>query len=456
MAGKRKAAQTNCLYLTAPENRLILLNFEFFIAHRITKSKTAAKRITRPVIRISIWAIAIGIIIMIIAMATGNGLRKEIRNKVIGFSGDIQILNYQPNATYEQIPASISDSVQRLILSRDEVVSIQPVGQKAGILKTDDLFEGAILKGIDSNYDWSNLHPYISEGSGIKINDTAYNDSILISKTLAQRLKIGVHERISMYFVRQAPKPPLLRKFYISGIFHTDFEAIDNNFIIGDLKHIQRLNGWDSNQVGGYEIFLEEEGFQEYMQQVLRSFLPSSKRTFDQDQIEQAKKIRVLLPYELDALPARKLNEQMFQWLDLFDNNTLVVIFIMIIVATINMSIALLILILERTQMVGILKALGSHNGSIRKIFLINAGYLIFKGLFWGNVIGIGLCLLQKQFGLIKLDPTTYYVSQVSIDLNLGSLLMLNLLTVVICLICMVLPSYLITRISPIKAIRFD
>ncbi len=366
-------------------------------------------------------------------MATGNGLRKEIRNKVIGFSGDIQILNYQPNATYEQVPASLSDSVKNLISDREEVSFIQAVGQKAGILKTEELFEGAILKGVDSHYNWSNMSQYLLEGSLISINDTAYNDSVVVSKTLADRLEVKLHDRVSMYFVRESPKPPLLRRFYISGIYRTDFEEIDNNYIIGDLKHIQRLNGWDSSQVVGFEIFLKDENL-----------------------LEKAADIRLLLPYELDAITARQLNEQLFQWLDLFDFNIITIIIIMIVVATINMSIALLILILERTQMVGILKALGSNNGSVRKIFLINAGYLILRGLFWGNLIGIGLCLLQQQYGLIKLDSSIYYVSEVSIDLNTGLILALNAGTLVICLICMILPSLLITRISPVKAIRFD
>lgn len=372
-------------------------------------------------------------IIMIIAMATGNGLRKEIRNKVIGFSGDIQILNYQPNPTFEQVPASISDSLRAMIESRPEVDQLQAVGQKAGILKTDELFEGAILKGVNSNYDWNNMNQYLEKGKLLHINDTAYNDSILISEALVNKLNVQLHERVSMYFVRESPKPPLLRRFYISGIYRTDFEEIDNNYIIGDLKHIQRLNGWDSSQVGGYEVFLKDE-----------------------DLLDQASSIRYLLPYELDAITARQMNEQLFQWLDLFDLNILIIIIIMIAVATINMSIALLILILERTQMVGVLKALGSNNLSIRRIFLINAGYLILRGLFWGNVIGVGLCLLQQQFGLIKLDPATYYVSEVSIDLNVFFLLLLNGVTLMICLICMVLPSFLITRISPVKAIRFD
>ncbi|AEV31920.1 ABC-type transport system, involved in lipoprotein release, permease component [Owenweeksia hongkongensis DSM 17368] len=410
------------------------MNFEFFIANRIVKSKTAAKKISRPVIRISVGAIALGIIIMIVAMATGNGLRKEIRNKVIGFSGHIQILNYQPNPTYEQTPTDLPDSVLTHISGISGVEYIQPFAQKAGIIKTDSLFEGALLKGVNADYHWQNLAGYITEGKAPTIGQTGYNDSILISRAIADKLSLTLNDKFSMYFVREAPKPPLLRNFYISGIYQTDFEEIDNNFLIGDIKHLQRLNKWDSTEVGGYEIFLKN----------------------DDNITATNEQIRLLLPYDLDALSARQLNEQLFQWLDLFDLNIMIIIIIMIAVATINMSIALLILILERTQMVGILKALGSANGSIRRIFLINATYLILRGLFWGNLIGIGLCLLQQQFGFVKLDPTTYYVSEVSIDLNIPFLLALNGITVLICLICLILPSYLITRISPVKAIRFD
>lgn len=410
------------------------MNFEFFIANRIVKSNTAAKKISRPVIRISMWAIAIGIIIMIVAMATGNGLRKEIRNKVIGFSGHIQVLNYQPNPTYEQTPTDLSDSVITEISSLPDVVHVQAFSQKAGIIKTDSLFEGAILKGVNPDYDWSHLQAYITEGHIPTFNTKDYNDSVIISQAIADKLSLKLNDKFSMYFVRQAPKPPLLRNFYISGIYRTDFEEIDNNFLIGDMKHLQRLNKWDSLEVGGYEVFLAN----------------------DDNLNEAASAIRMMLPYELDALSARQLNEQLFQWLDLFDLNINIIILIMIAVATINMSIALLILILERTQMIGILKALGSANTSIRRIFLINATYLIFRGLFWGNLIGIGLCLLQQQFGLVKLDPATYYVSVVSIDLDIPFILALNGITVIICLICLILPSFLITRISPVKAIRFD
>ncbi|MBF98096.1 MAG: transmembrane permease [Owenweeksia sp.] len=410
------------------------MNFEFFIANRILKSNTATRKISRPVIRISIWAIALGMIIMILAMATGTGLRKEIRNKVIGFGGHIQIINYQPNPTLEQTPVSLDDSLYRQLRNLKEVSHIQAFGKKAGILKQGDLFEGTVLKDVDSSFNWSLFNSYLKQGHRLHGLDAQRNDSILISTALAKKLQIALNDKVSIYFVREAPKPPLLRYFYVAGLYQTDFEEIDNTVVVGDLRHIQRLNKWDSTQTGGYEIFVEDE----------------------EKADELASSLRTLLPFELDALTSRQLNEQLFQWLDLFDINIAIILIIMIIVAIINISIALLILILERTQLIGILKALGSPNVSIRKIFLWNAFYLILRGLFWGNLIGVGACLLQQQFGLVKLDPATYYVSEVSVNLDWIGLLLLNGGTVLVCLACLVLPSYLITRISPVKAIRFD
>lgn len=409
------------------------MKFEFFIANRLLKAKTASRKISRPVVRISIWAIALGMIIMILALATGTGLRKEIRDKVIGFGGHIQILNYQPNARMNQNPVVLSDSILKALQNQPYIKHLHPTAQKAGILKNEDLFEGIILKGVNENYSWENFNNYLVAGK-IPNFSTGIKDSILLSSKLAQKLQIELGNKVSVYFVREAPKAPLLRYFYVSGLFETNFEDIDNSLIIGDLRHIQKLNKWDKSEVGGFEIFLNDE------------------EDIDKNLVE----IRNSLPYQLDALSTRQLNEQLFQWLDLFDINIIMILSIMLIVAIINISIALLILILERTQLVGILKALGSNNFSIRKIFLINASYLIFRGLLIGNSIGIGLCLIQQKFGFLKLDPNTYYVSKVAVNINPSMILILNLGTVFICLLCLVLPSLLITKISPVKAIRFD
>lgn len=332
-----------------------------------------------------------------------------------------------------QNPVFLPDSLIQTIQNYPFVKHLHPTAQKAGILKNQDLFEGVVLKGVDRNYNWENFNNYLVSGKVPQFKDKR-NDSILLSSKLADKLNIELGTKVSVYFVREAPKAPLLRYFFVSGLYETNFEDIDNSMVIGDLRHVQRLNKWDSTEVGGYEVFLSDE-----------------------DNLEESLfEVRESLPYDLDALSTRQLNEQLFQWLDLFDINIIMILSIMLIVAIINISIALLILILERTQLVGILKALGSNNVSIRKIFLINASYLIFRGLLIGNSIGIGLCLIQQKFGLIKLDPSTYYVSKVAVNIEVGMILILNLGTLIICLMCLILPSLLITKISPVKAIRFD
>lgn len=370
---------------------------------------------------------------MILTISTGNGLRQAIRNKVTGFGGDIQILNYSPNPTYEQVPIVLKPELISRWQEDARVNRMQAYGQKAGIIKNEDLFEGAVLKGVGANYDLSFMEEYLLEGQIPSYINGAFDDSILISQSLAQKLKLKLGDRSEMHFLRPN-KAPLRRRFTIAGVFRTDFDKLDQSFLIGDLDHVQRLSKWDSTEVGAWEIHLND----------------------GVDEASFISEIRLNLPFEYDAMNARSLNLQLFQWLDLFDLNIMLILWIIIIVATINMSIALLILIMERTTMIGLLKALGSSNKSIQSIFLINAAFLIGKGLLWGNLIGIGLAFLQDRCGFIKLDPSTYYVSEVSIDLNLWPILAINGLTLIICLLCLLIPSYLVSRIRPNKAIRFD
>ncbi len=370
---------------------------------------------------------------MILAISTGNGLRNAIKNKITGFGGDIQVLNYQPSPTYEQSPVILSDSLLQSIQQRYEISLMQPYARKAGILKNEDLFEGAVIKGVGPNYSWEFFSKFITAGKIPRFSKDDYQDSILISEKLATILDLNLGEQCEMYFIRPN-KAPLRRKFTVAALFKTDFEEIDAAFLIGDINHVRRLNNWKNKEVGGYEVFLAPNN----------------------DGEDISKSLRTILPFEYDAISARQLNAQLFQWLDLFDLNIVIILIIIIAVATINMSIALLILIMERTTMIGLLKAMGANNFTIQKIFLINAAVLIGKGLLYGNLIGLGLAYLQQEYGFIKLDPETYYVSVVSVDINLLHIAGINLLTLVICLICLLLPSYLISRIAPNKAIRFD
>lgn len=409
------------------------MNFAWFIARRILRSPQGARSITQPIVRISIGAIALGMVIMILALATGNGLRQAIRNKITSFGGDIQVLQYQPTPNLEQAPVLLSDSLLAQIRQQAGVAYLEPFARKAGLIQHEKQFMGAILKGVGPGQRWENFRPYLTAGRIPRFPAEAYQDSILISESLAADLSLALGERFSMYFVRQE-RPPLRRNFMVGGLYRTDFEDIDQNFILTDLKHTQRLNGWDRGQVGGYALHLRAGA----------------------DATAVAHRIRQLLPYQYDALSAAQLHPQLYQWLALFDLNIVLILGIIVAVATVNMSIALLILITERTLLIGTLKALGARNMLVQRVFLYKAAYLIGLGLAWGNAIGLGLAWLQSHYGFIKLDPRTYYVSEVSIALNPWHILALNVGTLLICLLCLLLPSFLVARIRPVKALRFE
>jgi len=411
------------------------LNYELFIAKRIIASKEHKNSVSSPIIKISVLAIAIGIIVMLFSVATGVGLQKKIKEKISGFNGDIQISTYDTNNS--KITVSPVDKNQEFypdFPAIPNVKKVQVYATKAGIIRTPDEFEGVILKGVDTAYDWSFFNEYIVSGNKPVIGDKVSNE-VLISAKTAGRLSLKTGDSFHMFFVKDDPnKAPNSRKFTVSGIFNSGFEEFDETFIIGDIKHIQRINKWEADQVGGFEIFvhdfdkLEETGFEIY-----NSIDPS-----------------------LNAFTTAEKFPAIFEWLSLFDTNIIVIIAIMILIAGINMITALLVLILERTQMIGVLKALGNHNWSIRKIFLYNAAYLIGKGMLWGNVIGVGLLLIQKYFGLITLDPETYYVNQAPVHLSAFSLLWINLGTLILCLLMLIIPSFIVSKISPVKAIKFD
>ncbi|GAB5556465.1 MAG: FtsX-like permease family protein [Schleiferiaceae bacterium] len=376
---------------------------------------------------------AMGMILMIVSIATGTGLQQRIKDKIIGFTGHIKISRYVANESFETLPISVEQDFASQLPDIEGVKHIQPFATKAGILKANEDFEGVVLKGIDPTYDLSFLKSVMIEGD-IPTFSSTRNDSVVLSKEIADALQLTLGDRVEMYFLREAPKPPRLRKFYISGIFETGLEDFDKIFLIGDLKHIQILNKWDSTYVGGFEVLID-----------------------DFDKVAQlTETLRTEIPYDLEAQSATSTHERIFQWLALFDINIALIIGIMIAVATLNMVSVLLILILERTQMIGVLKAVGANNSTIRNIFLYQATYLVTRGLLIGNAIGLAFCFLQSQFGWIKLDQTTYHVSEVPIYLNPWHWLILNVGTLLVSYALLIIPSLLVARIRPVKAIRFD
>ena len=411
------------------------MNLEYFIAKRLITAKDYKSSISAPIIKIAISAIAIGIIMMMVSVATGIGLQKKIRDKVSAFNGQIIISNYDNNnSEVTTVPISKEQDFYPNFKSVPEVSHIQAVASKAGIIRTENAFEGIIFKGVGADYDWNNIKEYIVEGK-LPGFAKALNEDVIISRFLADRLNLKIGDQFNTFFIKEEQgKLPNSRRFKIVGIFNSGFQDFDATYIIGDIRHIQRINKWSESQVGAFEVFVKD--FNEIKSTGNKIYEKTSSNLDTQTIVEKYSYI--------------------FDWLKLFDFNIVIILGVMILVATINMVVALLVLILERTQMIGILKSMGANNWSVRKIFLYNAFYLILRGLFWGNLIGISILLIQQQFGIIKLNPENYYVNQAPVYLNWIYILLLNLLTVGVCFLVLLIPSYIITKISPVKAIRFD
>jgi len=408
------------------------LNFELFIASRIvSKGKSG---FTRPIIRLSVFSITLGIAVMILAIAILTGFQQQVRNKVIGFGGHIQITAYDVTTSAEANPISNNQSFYPSLDSFPGVKHIEVFADKAGIIKTDDQIEGVLLKGVGADFDWSWFKDRIVEGNIIQLSDTGRSDDVIISKSLASRLEFKVGDPLRMYFINSSEAQPRGRKFKISGIYETGLEEFDRLYILGDITHVQKLNNWEPDQVGGFEVYLDSY----------------------QDMDEMGQQIDNLVGVELKAQTIRQLHPQIFEWLSLHDMNVIIIIILMVLVSGITMISTLLILILEKTNMIGTLKALGTKNSSIRKVFIYNAVYIIGRGMIWGNAIAIGLSLLQLKFGIFKLNQESYYVSEVPVNLDLTHYLLINFGTLIACTLMLIIPSFIITKISPVKAIRFD
>ncbi|WP_293946062.1 MULTISPECIES: ABC transporter permease [unclassified Sphingobacterium] len=404
------------------------MNFPYFLANRIAFS--GKRTFSKLIVRVTIGAIALAIAAIIISIAVLRGFKGEIISKQRGFFADVLVLRYDLNKSYENSPISLTPQLHKSILANPEVYSINPFATKAGIINVNDEVEGVVLKGIDSLYDQQPIKNMLLEGNTIDFKSEDVDNQILISKYLADRLLLKVGDDFIMYFVQE---PIRKRKFVIKGIFNTGSEELDKVYVIGSLKVIRKLSNLDDNEVGGYEI-----------------------RIKDFSQLEQAtSKIEDLLPIDMQAINIKDQVPDIFQWLDLLDMNTKIIFILMTVVAIINMISALLITILERTSMIGILKALGYRNAGIRRVFMYSALYLIGLGLLIGNIIGLGFYFLQDYTHFFKLDEQTYYISYVAVKLYWSDVILVNLAVVFIGMVSLFIPSMLITKISPIKAISF-
>ncbi len=410
------------------------MNLEYFIAKRLIAAKSYKSSISSPIIKIAITAIAIGIIMMIMAVATGVGLQDKIREKVSAFNGHIIISNFDDNQSQVTIePITIQQSFYPQFKNVQGINYVQAVASKAGIIRTENAFEGIIFKGVGKDYHFANLEEYLVKGTLPNLK-SELNTQVLISEYLANRLQLKVGDSFLTFFMKENGKLPNKRNFKITGIYNSGFQEFDATYVIGDIRHVQRINKWKSTEVGAFEVFIDD---------------------FSKIK-EKGEAVYKEIPATYNSTTIEEKYYSIFEWLKLFDFNIVVILIVMIVVATINMVVALLVLILERTQMIGILKAMGATNWSVRKIFLYNAFYLIVRGLFWGNCIALTLLFVQKYFGVIQLNPESYYVNQAPVSIDFFHIALLNIGTIVVCLLVLLIPSYIITKISPVKAIRFD
>jgi lipoprotein-releasing system permease protein len=417
------------------------VRFEFFIARRQMTFKDGTRNISGSLVSVVVFGIALCIAIMLVSVAILYGFKKEIRDKIVGFGSHIQIVNYDANNSFETKPISNNQEFLTELKSLPGIVHVEEFATKLGIIKTETDNQGVMLKGVGSDFDWTFFKRNIKEGTTFRVTDTAKTNDVVVSRYTANLLKLKLGDNFLMYFIQNPPEPPRFRKFKICGIYETSVEEIDKVVILGDIGHIRQINGWQSNQISGFEI---------------------NVGNFDKIE-EMAVRVNDIVGYSYTdegvTLRVKSIKEQfpqLFDWIDLQDLNVQIILIIMLIVSGFNMISGLLILVLDRTNMIGVLKALGSTNISLRQIFIFESGFLVLKGLFWGNLIGITLCLFQQNTQFFKLDPSTYYIDHIPINLNIFYIAGLNIGTIVITLLMLILPSVIISKFSPADTIRYS
>ena len=405
------------------------LSFSSFIAARI--SFRSKRTFSKLIVRIAIIGIMLGLGVMILSVAIVKGFKQEITNRVRGFSGDIQVIKFDNNNSFENTPFSVDHALIKRGEHSYNIANVMPFASKPGIIKANDEIEGVVLKGVDKTYNWDFFKSVLESGSIIDFSDSiAATRQIMISRYTADRLKLKTGDDFFMYFVQE---PLRKRKFTIKGIFNTGVDEVDKTYVVGDLSLIRRLNNWKGDEIGGYEVRVKN----------FDRLQPTSYKFGD------------ILPTNLRSYTIRETYPTIFEWLGLLDVNAQIMLILMLAVAVINMISALLIMILERTGMIGMFKAMGATNWAIQRIFLYNAAYLVGVGLLLGNLFGVGLGLFQASTHFFKLDQASYYMKFVPVEIRLKDVLLLNAGTLVLCLLVLIVPSMLVSRILPVKAIRF-
>ena len=415
------------------------MNWKLFVAQRIYRSREGGKEVSRPAVLIARWGIAIGLAVMIIAVAVVVGFKYEVRDKVVGIGSDITITNFDAQKSYETVPVVAGDSLLGVLRSMEGVKHVQRYSTKPGMIMTDDNFLGMVLKGVSQEYDWTFLKKHLQEGEIPAFSDSASTNRTLVSRTIANKLHIKTGDKLYTYYVEG--DNVRARRLEVAGIYQTNFSIYDNMFLLTDLYTVNRLNAWKADQASGIELEVTDDDRLEEVRDALRVEVDMLKDKYGGTYYTQT---------------VEESNPQIFAWLDLLDMNVWVILILMTGVAGFTMISGLLIIILERTNMIGVLKALGADNLAIRKVFLSFSVFLIGRGMLWGNLIGLAFVFVQSQFHLFKLDPATYYVDSVPVVFNLWWWVLLNVGSLLASVLMLVGPSYLIAHIHPAKSIRFE
>ncbi|HZL10519.1 MAG TPA: FtsX-like permease family protein [Prolixibacteraceae bacterium] len=417
------------------------MNTDLYIARRIFSAKENRNNLSHRIVNIALFGIVLGLVVLILSVAIVTGYKSEVGRKVIGFGSHLQIVTLDSNQSFETSPISQNQPFIKELKNIDGIRHVQVFATKPGVIRTEDEIQPVVLKGIGPDFDWSFFQENKVAGEPFLVQDTIRSNKVWISKRMADLLKLKLGDDLSMIFFSDTESIPRQRKFELAGIYKTSLEEFDRMFVLADINHIRRLNNWKNDEVSGFEILVNDFNHLSEQENAVHNLL---LRYTNVDE-----------PV-LQVVSIKDKYRQIFDWLGLLDMNVWVILILMVLVAGFNMVSSLLVIILERTQMIGILKAMGARNWSIRKVFLYFSVMLILKALIWGNLLGIGICLIQQYTHFLKLDPSSYYLEYVPVQLNILHLVLLNVGTVVITILMLLLPSYFITKVSPEKTIRFE
>tara|TARA_B100000900_G_scaffold119351_2_gene100691 strand:- start:3990 stop:5228 length:1239 start_codon:yes stop_codon:yes gene_type:complete len=410
---------------------VVIMNLSYYISNRLFFTKKGNNRYTKPILLIGTLAVTLSVTVMILSIMITTGFKNQITEKIIGFGGDINITSYVNNQSYESIPIIKNQSLIFDLESNKNIVNVSSFATKAGILKNENEILGVVLKGVSSNYNWDFFNKNMVSGKTLTLSDSISSNSIIISKQVAKNLNLSLGESVFMYF---AQDPPRVRKFIIHGIFSTALSDFDDLFVIADIKQIQKLNNWETSQIGGLEIKIND----------FRKLNEVAEFVYNKTD------------YNLKSESIKERFPQLFDWLDLQNMNVVLIIILMVIVALVNMITVLIIIILEKVQLVGILKSMGLSNWNIRKIFLYQSIKIATSGLIFGNLLAFILTFLQKRFQFLKLDSSIYYMQHIPVDYDFFSVILINIGTIFMCYLALIIPSAIITKMKLINSIRFE